>query len=279
MRHLVAREAARLGARDWTAHLVARFLEGDAGAAYGVTRRDRERLLEAIQETLANVQSGTPFAVHVLLAEALLSVPADAQGDAVECGVWKGASACTLSRVCGMTGRRLKVCDSFEGLPDDGGKLHTGLHTQVYGYYEAGMFAGARAEVEANLRQYGELGACDFIEGYFNESLAQLDGAVVFGFVDVDLESSMQECLRALWPRMVEGAYLYSDDAGDLAVVKVFFDDAWWREQLACDAPGFVGSGCGLPLSPMYSAIGYTRKLTAFRADDWKRVPFLHYPD
>lgn len=279
VRHLVSRELDRLGARGWQGHVVERFLSGDAGAAHGISRKDKERLLEQIQETLRHVESGTPFAVHVLLAEALMGVPPETVGDAVECGVWKGASACTLSRVCAMTGRRLKVCDSFEGLPDDGGQLHTGLHTGVYGYYRAGMFAGARAEVEDNLKKHGEFDACDFVEGYFNDSLHALTTPLVFGFLDVDLESSMRDCLRSLWPLLTEGAYLYSDDAGDLAVIKVFFDDPWWREQLRQEAPGFVGSGCGLPLSPSYSSLGYTRKLTCFDKSDWRRVPFLDYPD
>ncbi len=279
VRHLVSRELDRLGARDWQAHVVERFLNGNAGAAYGITRTDKERLLEQIQETLRHVESGTPFTVHVLLAESLMSVPPESAGDVVECGVWKGASACTLSRVCAMTGRRLKVCDSFEGLPDDGGQLHTGLHTGVYGYYRKGMFTGTRGEVEQHLKAYGNFDACDFVQGYFNESLQVITTPLIFGFLDVDLESSMRDCLRALWPLLTEGAYLYSDDAGDLAVVKVFFDAPWWREQLGQEAPGFVGSGCGLPLSPTYSSLGYTRKLSHFEKADWRRVPFLDYPD
>ena len=278
VRHIVSRELARMGARDWQAHLVQRFLEGEAGAEYGVDRSGKQALLAEIQATLQSVESGTPFAVHVILAEAVLSIPRDAAGDVVECGVWKGASACTLSRLCALTGRRLKVCDSFAGLPDDGGQLHTGLHTGVYGYYEKGMFAGLRHEVESNLRAHGVIEVCDFVEGYFNESLATLRDPVAFAFLDVDLESSMRDCLRHLWPLLVEGGYVYSDDAGDLAVVKVFFDDPWWRVQLGCVAPGFVGSGCGLPLSPSYSSVGYARKLSEFNEADWRRVPFLHYP-
>lgn len=279
VRHIVSRELARMGARDWQAHLVRRFVEGDAGAAYRITAARKQALLTEIQATLNSVESGTPFSVHVLLAEAVLSLPAEAVGDVVECGTWKGASACTLSRLCALTGRRLKVCDSFAGLPDDEGQLHTGLHTGVYGYYQQGMFAGPRQEVESNLEAHGVPEVCDFVEGYFSESLAALCDPVAFAFLDVDLESSMRDCLRHLWPLLVEGGYIYSDDAGDLAVVKVFFDEPWWREQLGCSAPGFVGSGCGLPLSPSYSSVGYARKLSEFNEADWRRVPFLHYPD
>jgi hypothetical protein len=77
----------------------------------------------------------------------------------------------------------------------------------------------------------------------------------------------------------VEDGAVYTDDAADMEVVRVFFDAAWWQEQLGCSAPGYVGSGCGLPLNPKYASIGYTRKSTRFDPARWQRAPFLHYPD
>jgi len=279
MRALIDRELAERGAADWSAPVVDRFINGPAGGAYGVTRAEKADFAKAFVSITANIESGTPSAVHCVLAEAILSIPPDADGAIVECGVWKGASSASLSRVCHRIGRRLIVCDSFEGLPHEGNKRHIGLHTQVYGHYREGMFKGALNEVQTNIQEHGNIDACEFIQGYFNESLAQLAGPVAFAFLDVDLESSTRDCLRALWPLLNDNAYLYSDDAGDLDVVKVFFDDPWWQAEVGCTAPGFVGSGCGLPLRPTYSSLGYTRKLGHFDPAAWRRVSFLDYPD
>ena len=171
------------------------------------------------------------------------------------------------------------MCDSFQGLPDEGEKRHVGLHTGVYGHYQQGMFAGSEAEVRNNIALHGLLDPCEFLPGYFEDSLAQLKRPVAFAFLDVDLEQSTRDCLRYLWPLLVDGGFVYADDAGDLDVVKTYFDDPWWQAQLGQPAPGFVGSGCGLPLSPEYSSIGYTRKLGDFDPTQWKRMPFLHYPE
>jgi len=278
-RALFARELRALGATSWTAHLIEDFIREPYGTGYGVNSTERETLVKAFQRNVSEIESGTSAAVHVLLAREILQIPRAIPGDVVECGVWKGACSASLSLVCQRTGRRLKVCDSFQGLPDEGPRRHVGLHTRVYGYYQAGQFASPMDEVRENIRRCGALEACDFVAGFFADSLRQIEDPVAFAFLDVDLESSTRDCLRALWPLLVEDGQIYSDDAGDLAVVRVYFDAPWWQAELGCGAPGFVGSGCGLPLSPAYSSIGYTRKLGAFDPAQWRKMPFLHYPE
>jgi len=278
MQALVRRELGALGAQPWSAAVLDDFINGPCGSEYGITAGEKKALADQFRRITQSIESGTAPLVHAVLAKEILSLPPSLKGDVIECGVWKGASAAALSLVCQRTGRRLKVCDSFQGLPPDHPRPHVGLHTRVYGYYQEGMFHGDLEEVRNNIRTHGALDVCDFIPGFFAESLRGLNGPLVFAFLDVDLESSTRDCLKALWPLLAEDGLIYSDDAGDLEVVRVYFDEAWWREHLHCPAPGFVGSGCGLPLSPSFSSLGYTRKLGAFREDAWKRAPFLHYP-
>lgn len=279
IRALLRRELQALGAELWAATVVDAFVHGPYGGAYGLCSEDKRELVEQFQRNTRLIESGTAAAVHVVLAQEIISIPPYVKGDVVECGVWKGASAASLSLVCARVGRRLKVCDSFQGLPDDGLRRHTGLHTRVYGYYQEGMFRGTPEEVRENIQRHGAFEVCDFVPGFFHESLKALTGPVAFAFLDVDLESSTRDCLKALWPLLVDHGAVFSDDAGDLDVVRVYFDEPWWREQLGCRAPGFVGSGCGLPLSPAYSSLGYTRKEGPFNAADWRRAPFLYYPE
>jgi hypothetical protein len=171
------------------------------------------------------------------------------------------------------------VYDSFQGLPDDSLKRHVTPHFGIYGYYKQGMFCGRLDEVRENIRRFGDFQVCDLIPGFFSDSLKALRNPLVFAFLDVDLVSSTQDCLRYIWPLLVEGGAIYTDDAGDMDVVRVFFDEAWWRRNLQCASPGYIGSGCGLPLNPHYSSLGYTRRLSEFRPKQWQKASHLYYPE
>jgi hypothetical protein len=156
---------------------------------------------------------------------------------------------------------------------------HLMPHTGHYGYYRQGMFCGSLDEVRDNIKVYGDITSCKFIKGPFSESLKVLSQPLVFAFFDVDLVSSTKDCLRYIWPLLVDGGTIYTDDWVDLDVVRVFFDEPWWRENLHCASPGYIGSGCGVPLGGGISALGYTRKMMKFREEKWSRASFLHYPE
>ena len=279
LRGVVHQALADLATESWSTALIDDFVEGGYGDRYGVTRAERAEFVRAFRRNVGGIESGTSPLVHLVLAREILSIPPETEGSVVECGVWKGASAASLSLICRRVNRRLFVCDSFQGLPDDGMRRHVGEHTGVHGCYKEGMFAGNQEEVSANIERFGALEVCEFVSGFFGTSLSHMDSPLVCVFLDVDLEQSTRDCLAHLWPLLVDGAAVYTDDAGDLDVVRVFFDDPWWKETLGCPAPGYVGSGCGLPLNPEHSSLGYARKHVAFRPEEWRRAPFLHYPE
>jgi O-methyltransferase len=277
-----SRAGQRILAREvdsaFAAHLADDFVEGKYGEAYGVTRGGRAELIQAFRRNTKQIITGTSLAIHILLAREILSIPPSVEGNVVECGAWKGACTASLSLVCKKTMRRLIVCDSFQGLPHEGTLLHTAPHFGIYGYYREGMFAGRLDEVRENVRRFGALEVCEFVPGFFSETLQRLSQPIVFAFLDVDLASSTLDCVRHIWPLLVENGCAYTDDAGDMDIVKLFFDDAWWRENLHCGAPGYIGSGCGLPLNSRHSSLGYARKVTTFRQSAWKKAEHLYYP-
>ncbi|MCG6915066.1 hypothetical protein LJE86_14225, partial [bacterium BMS3Abin03] len=54
---------------------------------------------------------------------------------------------------------------------------------------------------------------------------------------------------------------MYVHEATSLTLVSLFFNKEWWKENLNSPAPGFVGSGCGLPLKVVTgSLMGYAQK-------------------
>jgi hypothetical protein len=123
------------------------------------------------------------------------------------------------------------------------------------------MYAGSLAEVQENIRKYGDIGRCEFVPGLFSETLGGIPAGFVFAFLDVDLTSSMQDCIRHVWPRLIDEGFVYTDDSCDMEVVRVWFDDDWWRRELGQRAPGYVGSGCGLPVGTGGSSLGYAQKV------------------
>lgn len=242
------------------------FVKGDYGVAYGVTRAARAQLIRKMRETLAHVPSATRMLYHVVLARELMRISPEARGDVVECGAYKGASSASLSLVCALIGRKLWICDSFAGLPDaEAQTIRDYPHLRLQGRYADGMYAGALAEVRDNVTRYGAIASCEFLPGLFAQSLSALPPHVVFAFVDVDLTSSMQDCVRQVWPRLADEGVIYTDDSCDMEVVRVWFDDAWWQREIGTRAPGYVGSGCGLPMAVEGSSLGYARKVEDVR--------------
>ncbi len=85
--------------------------------AYGMTWWRRIGLGLRFWRNYRRVQSGTSWRAHLVMAMKLLELPPGRKGDVVECGCWKGGATVNLSIICAITGRKLKVYDSFEGLP------------------------------------------------------------------------------------------------------------------------------------------------------------------
>ena len=259
--------------------LLADFVNGPYGDEYGVDRRQKLTLIKQFDVINRRIVSATGTLTHIVLARAILSIPRSVEGDIVECGCYKGASTASLSLVCRLSGRRLVACDSFEGLPEDDQPVHLGLHTGTYGHYKKGMFCGRLDEVTENVGKFGALETCEFVEGFFCESLKALNRPIAFAFLDVDLVTSTKDALSHIWPLLIDDGFIYTDDAGDLDVVRVFWDDRWWEETLGCRSPGFIGSGCGIPVTPPFSGIGYTQKIVALDVTKYQRAPHLWYPD
>ena len=240
------------------------FLRGDVGREYAVGMRRKLRLMREIRRNIRCIIGATGYYEHLLLAAHLLTISASTDGVVVECGCFKGRSTATLSLLCSLTGRRLVVFDSFEGLPEvaDDDRVHVTVAQRRYELYNEGDYRGTLEEVRDNVARYGSIDSCEFVKGYFEDSLVSFDREVCFAFLDVDLHASLQTCLIYLWPRLVADGVLMTHEAQQLQFASVFFDRPWWRKHLSCDAPGLIGAGTGLPAGMSSgSGIGYAVKL------------------
>ena len=179
----------------------------------------------------------------------------------MECGCYAGASTVNLSLACHLVKRRLFVCDSFKGLPEprEEERYTTVGDYNAYYYWQEGEFSpeGGLSQVKENVRRFGKIEVCEFVDGYYQDTLKGLDSdSFVLVFEDADLVSSVKECLKHLWPKLEEGCTFYSHEPFSFDVVSLFFDKQWWKENLNSEPPGYFGSGCGF----LVKGIGYARK-------------------
>lgn len=226
------------------------FLSPGVGREYGIGLREKIALMRKVKRNATRITSATGWLEQLTLVAHVLSLPKGLEGDVVECGCYKGASTSSLSLACEMTGRRLIVCDSFEGLPEvaESDVVHVSLGLRRYETYKKGEYKGALDEVKANVSRYGAIGVCEFVKGYFEDTLGGLSGRYAFIFLDVDLHESLKTCLKHLWPRLEEYGELFTHEAQQLDYVARFFDRQWWQEELGQDPPGLIGAGCGVPV-------------------------------
>ena len=238
------------------------FINNSYGVNYGLTRKSRIDLLNKFLTINQNIESATSLEVHITLAKNLLELPVVNEASfIVECGSFKGASTSVLSLICDIIERKIIVYDSFKGLPKDNfDQKIIYPHLNLSGYYKEGMFKSNLNEFELNVSKFGNIKNCIIREGFFEESLKLHKEKIDFIFLDVDLLTSTKTCIKYLWPYLKNEHKIFTDDSCDLNNVKIWFDEIWWKEVFNEKAPGYIGSGCGLPINRRYSSLGYTIK-------------------
>jgi O-methyltransferase len=192
------------------------------------------------------VPTATSYKSHLAMAMKLLEMPPETKGDVAECGTWLGGSAVNLSLVCRIVGRKLLVHDSFEGLPEPVRGDREGRH------YKKGDYCGPLETVQRNVARYGAPEACVYVRGWYDDTLPELNQPLVLAFVDVDLEASLDTCVRCIWPHLDERGFLFIDEAVTLDYVSLFFSERWWQRHFQRTPPGLFGAGSGLPLGDVF---------------------------
>jgi hypothetical protein len=235
--------------------------------AYRLTWRKRIAFGLRVFRNRHSILTINSFKPMLVVALKLFEMSPEVRGDVIECGTYKGGTAASLSLACKIVGRKLIVCDSFEGLPKS-------AELERFKYKE-GEFCGHLDEVRANIAKYGDIGSCEFVKGWFQDTLPRLDRQFVLAFFDVDLESSLHTCVLNIWPRLADEGYVFIDEYVNTDYCSLFYSERYWSEYFHRTPPGMIGCGSGLAVGefyigpwnerkdhPMQHAIGwsYTRK-------------------
>ncbi|HEX6280495.1 MAG TPA: TylF/MycF/NovP-related O-methyltransferase [Pyrinomonadaceae bacterium] len=193
------------------------------------------------------IPTGTSYKTHLAMALKIFETPPDIEGIVLECGTWKGGSAVNLSLACKIAGRKLHIYDSFKGLPEgeSGDREAPG--------YKAGDYAGSLEEVKRNITKYGDIDSCVFVQGWFDQTLPEnLKEGVLLAFLDVDLEASLETCVRNIWPRLIDKGYIFIDEPVGVDYCSIFYSEEYWKRYFDRTPPGLIGAGLGLALGEYY---------------------------
>lgn len=236
---------------------------------------EKLNLLVTVRRNFGRVKNCTSFGEQLIMLAALLDLPRDVSGVAVECGAYKGGATVNLSLACRLAGRQLYVFDSFAGLPEPIAEdcRHTLPVAGEAHVYSKGAFACSLGEVRATVERYGASEVCHFVPGFFEATLGSFRESVVFVYCDVDLRASEKVCLRYLWPLLQDNSPFFTHEAPHLEIASLFYDHSFWRGS----PPGLIGAGSGLGLAAtgrgfFGSGIGYTIKNPAIARESFQRA-------
>lgn len=209
--------------------------------------RLRKSILSQIKSIYKSVMC-LHFPFHfVTVAKFVLGL--DIDGPIIECGAYKGGSSAQLSVIAKETNRRLYVCDSFQGLPtpnspeDATAKIFSDSRVHTF---KEGDYAATLEEVKSNIMKHAYIDVCEFVPGFFSESLPSLNVEPAIIVLDVDLISSAHDCLKYLWPRLKKGGYVFTHEAESETYMKGLMDSEWWHNTLGECPPVIFGAGSSL---------------------------------
>jgi O-methyltransferase len=218
----------------------------------------RTTLVRQIFRNTRSIPSASTGLEQLYLVDEILKLPRDLPGAVIELGCYRGSTTATLSLACRHAGRKLIVCDSFQGLPDlaPGEDRQSNPWNANPNTYSKGEYAGTLTQVKEAVAKFGAIEVCTFVEGFFSDTLPGLTENLVMVFEDADLISSVRDVLRYTWPRLQPGCKFFCHEAQDLKVATLFFEpQRYWSTP-----PGLIGAGTGLPLTPRGCNLAYAVK-------------------
>ena len=253
--------------------IVLSFIFEDYDNNFNISKSIKLNIVKKLLNAFSNIKSATSLESNIILLIFGFKLPNKNTNYIVECGSYEGATSITLSILAEYTDRKLIIYDSFKGLPKTNHKEALYPHLNLKGKYSEGMFSASRVTLETNLKKYGFFDRCIIREGFFESTLTNHHEIIDFLFLDVDLIDSTKNCILNLWPKVINNGFIFTDDSCDMNLVKLWFDDLWWSKNLGIQSPGYIGSGCGLPIKGYYSSLGYTIK--NYSTNNFKQAQWL----
>jgi len=203
---------------------------------------NRIELIKSFFKISLNIESPHTLAEILAYTTTILETPKSIKGCFVEAGCYKGGSTAKFSLATAITKRKLIVFDSFEGIPETYEKHDKDIWGRLTGF-KKGDYCGTLTEVRENVLKYGNLNVCEFIKGWFEDTMPNFKQPIAGIYLDVDLASSTRTCLKYLYPLLEPGGVLYSQDGHLPLVIAIFNDTEYWENEVGCQKPYIEGLG------------------------------------
>lgn len=198
--------------------------------------KEQNRWLQKFRQVNHHVETAHNHSHILQFLLAMFELPARLEGCIAEAGTYKGGSTAKISLVAAHLQREFFVFDSFCGLPENTEPHDKSvLGHSVKNWFTTGKFAGTLDEVKANVKAYGDLSVCQFIPGWFEDTMPSFSEKIALAYLDVDLAASTRTCLKYLYPLISPGGAIYSQDGDFPLVIEVFRDKQFWVEEVGCD--------------------------------------------
>lgn len=177
----------------------------------------------------------------------------DLDGPIFEFGCYMGGMTAKLSVLAHLLGRQLKVFDTFAGLPYSRTySTHQNVPAEL-GDFRMGQFSCPIEQVKRNVRHFGRIDRCTFIEGLIEETLPVVDERPSLVFIDVDLHETAMFVVAKLW-RRIQNDKLFTHEACISGYMEKILDPKFWSS-IGCRVPstgtaehglefGLPGSNC-----------------------------------
>ena len=146
------------------------------------------------------------YYIHQLLFQAL----ACGEGEVWELGVWRGESAAFLGQSISHTGRKLRLFDTFQGMPDTDPNVD---------WHKKGDFSDTSLDLVKSRLAHTSCPDVDYMVGTVPETFAGLDNRkIVFAHVDLDIYWPIKASCEFIFPRLpIGGAMLLTITVGQHA--------------------------------------------------------------
>ena len=178
----------------------------------------------------------------IRVVTAILSRKPSERSVLVEAGSYKGGSTAKLSLAARLAGKRLYVFDSFEGIPENQERHGKNIFGGA-AYFNKGDYAGSLDEVRAAVSKFGDIGVCEFIKGWFEDTMPSFKEPIGVAYVDVDLQSSTKTCLKRLYTLVLPGGSIFSQDGHLPLIIELLNDERFWNNEVKIKKPDIKGLG------------------------------------
>ena len=133
-------------------------------------------------------------------------------GDVIECGSARCGTTCILANYLKNNNIKKKIyaLDSFEGFDEIELKKENEL-----GFTHATKKDFSYSSIDYVTKKIKNLQLSEYvtpIKGYFEDSLPKINSDFCFGFIDCDLQKSMEFSAETIWKKLTPGGILFFDD-------------------------------------------------------------------